>query len=111
MEEPPIHMFCPVMGSVMLEPHQTDCCGLRLSKEAVAMLQKKERACPQCREPGFTSRRDMAFGREVRQLRVRCPYKRRGCYCVGELSDMDHHVKSCPKKNSPLETDLAQLSQ
>ena len=28
-----------------------------------------------------------------------------------ELSDMGHHVESCPRKNSPLETDLAQLSQ
>ena len=28
-----------------------------------------------------------------------------------ELSDMDRHVESCPRKNSPLETDLARLSQ
>ena len=111
VEEPPNDMVCPVLRSVMLEPHQTDCCGLRLSAEAATKSQKEGQHCPQCRKHAFTSHPDLAFRREVRQLRVHCSYRRRGCEWVGELSDMDRHVESCPRKNSPLETDLAQLSQ
>ena len=106
VEEPPNDMVCPVMRSVMLEPHQTDCCGNHLSAEGVAKLQREGEACPLCRKPGFTSRPDQYFRRKVRELRVHCPHRRRGCEWVGELSDMERHVESCPRKNSPLETDL-----
>ena len=111
VEEPPNDMVCPVLRSVMLEPHQTDCCGGLLSKQAATRIQGEGGACPLCKEPRFTSRPDKHFRRRVRELRVHCPHRRRGCEWVGELSDMDRHVESCPRKNSPLETDLAQLSQ
>ena len=112
VEEPPKKMICLVLKTVMLQPHQTTCCGLRLTAEAATRLQgMKQYSCPHCRETGFTSYPDIAFRREVRQLQVHCPNRRRGCEWVGELSDMDRHVESCPRKNSPLETDLAQLSQ
>ena len=112
VEEPPKRMICPVLKTVMLQPHQTECCGLHLTAEAATRLQgMKEYSCPHCREPGFTSHPDIAFRREVHELGVHCPHRRRGCEWVGELSDIDRHVESCPRKNSPLETDLAQLSQ
>ena len=111
LEELPNDMVCPVLRSVMLEPHQTDCCGRHLSAAAANKLHGVGGACPLCREPDFTSRPDKYFRRRVHELRVHCPHRRRGCEWVGELSDMDRHVESCPRKNSPLETDLAQLSQ
>ena len=111
VKEPPRDMVCPVLMSVMLEPQQTDCCGRLLSKRAATELHRVGGACPLCREPGFTSRPDKHFRGKVRELRVHCPHRRRGCEWVGELFNMDHHVESCLRKNSPLETDLAQLSQ
>ena len=111
VEELPEDMVCPVRRSVMLEPHQTDCCQKYLSAAAATKLQQEGEACPLCRKPGFTSHPDQYFHGKVNQLRVHCPHRRRGCEWVGELSDKEHHVESCPRKNSPLETDLPQLSQ
>ena len=111
VEEPRNDMVCPVLRSVMLEPHQTDCCGRHLSATVATKLHGVDEACPLCRVSGFTSHPDKYFRRKIHELRVHCPHRRRGCEWVGELSDMDRHVESCPRKNSPLETDLAQLSQ
>ena len=109
--EPPKDMVCPVTMNVMLEPQQTDCCGGLLSKRAVTELHRVGGACPLCREPGFTSRPDKHFRRKVQEFWIYCPHWRRGCKRVGEFSNMECHVESCWRKNSPLETDLAQPSQ
>ena len=111
VEEPPNDMVCPVLRSVMLEPYQTDCCKRHLSAEVATDLARRGGGCPLCGKPGFTNRPDQHFRRIIRELQVHCPHRRRGCEWVGGLSDMDRHVESCPRKNSPLETDLAQLSQ
>ena len=52
----------------------------------------------------FRSHPDEHARRKIHKLRVYCSHRRRGCEWVGELSDMDRHVESCPRKNSPLET-------
>ena len=102
---------CPVVGTMMLEPHQTDCCGWHLSAEGVTKLQKAGEACWQCKRLSFMSRPDMYLRQKIHELQVYCPHRKRGCEWVGKLSMMDTHVDSCPRIRSPLETDLAQLSQ
>ena len=32
------------------------------------------------------------------ELKVHCPYKRSGCKWEGDLGNLDHHSKSCPKR-------------
>ena len=99
------------MKTVMLEPHKTDCCGKLMSAAAATRWRKAGTACMLCRKSGFTSHPDKHAHDKIHKLRVYCPHRRRGCEWEGELSDRDRHVESCLRKNSPLETDLAQLSR
>ena len=109
--EPPDDMVCPVTKSVMLEPHQTLCCGKHMSAEAATKLQEKGGTCPLCREPDFMSYPDKHFRRSVRELQVHCPNRRRHCEWVGKLCDMGSHETLCPRKDSSLKTDVTQRSQ
>ena len=52
---------------------------------------------------------DKRLRRQVNKLRVFCRHEERGCGWQGELSDLEHHVQSCPMKNLPLMTDLQEL--
>ena len=111
VENPPIYVVCPVMKCVMLEPYKADCCGGIFSAKAAIALQKAGRACILCRKLGFATHPDKSARDKIHKLRVYCPHRRSGCDWEGEISSIDHHVESCPRKNSPLETDLAQLPQ
>ena len=63
-----------------------------------------------CMKPNLSTTLNKHFLRQVRQLRVFCRHKERGCGWEGELSALEHHVKSYPRKNSPLGTRLGKLS-
>ena len=106
---PPPYMVCPLMKCVMLEPYKADCCGGLFS--AKAAIKQRKRTCILCRKPGFTGQLDKHARDKIHKLRVYCPHRRRGCDWKGEISSIDRHVESCWRKNSPLETDPAQLSQ
>ena len=45
---------------------------------------------------------DKNVRRYVNELRVFCNHKDRGCKWEGDLSDLEHHVQSCPMKTAPL---------
>ena len=103
--------YCPVTFELLLDPHQTMCCGQEISAEVATRLQKEGKACPLCNIPDFTSYPDMHFCRSIYMQKVFCPNKKRGCEWVGELSAIDSHEKSCPTKNNPTQTNMVQLSQ
>ena len=111
VDRPANNVKCPLTGFPMLEPHQSRCCKRHLSAEAATDLARKGEDCPFCNTPGFTSQPDQDFHSNVHERSIYCPLRSRGCKWEGKLSNMDQHVESCPRKNSPLETDLAQLSQ
>ena len=103
--------YCPVTKDVLLDPHQTRCCGNILSAEAVTKIQEDGAACPICKKAPFETYSDQNFGRRVREQKVYCPNKIRGCDWVGELSSVGSHKETCQRKDSPKETDTAQPSQ
>ena len=104
-------LYCPVTKGVLLDPHQTKCCGNILSAEAATKIQRKEGPCPICKEAPFMTYRDQNFGRKVRRMQVYCRNRVVGCEWVGELSTAGSHEETCPRKNSPKETYIPQPSQ
>ena len=98
VEQPSKDFFCPIMYGLLLQPHQTDCCGGLFSEEAVTRIQGERGACPLCKEPSWNTMLDKRFRRQVYALRVFCRHKERGCGWEGELSVFEQHVESCPKK-------------
>ena len=102
LEAPPKDFFCPVMFSLLLEPHQTSCCGKHLSAEAASKISEScgRCRCPICKKEEFSSTLDKHFQRQVRGFLVFCPYRMRGCGFVAEISEMERHILQCSHKNS-----------
>ena len=88
--------YCPVSLEILLEPHQTDCCGQHISQKAADRLIKEGKPCPLCKDENFTTHQDKYFKRNtVNKLKVCCPHKKSGCVWVGELGDLNQHSTSC----------------
>ena len=100
LEEPPPEYFCPVTFELLRDPKQTECCGHHLSGNVVARLQREGKPCPLCKETNLTVTNDKYFKRKVEELKVRCSFcdKQNGCKWEGDLGNLDHHSKSCPKR-------------
>ena len=98
VQEPPRDYYCAVSLELLLEPHQTRCCGHHLSSGVVERLQRERRPCPMCQTPGFNTHPDLYLRRKVREQAVRCPYRGGGCEWVGDLGNRDAHLRTCPKQ-------------
>ena len=99
VERPSEDFFCPVTLDLLLNPHQTMCCGNHLSEKAVSRLQRDSKPCPMCKEPQLTTVRDKFHGRRVSAIQVRCPRTPAGCEWVGEVGGVNQHTASCPKRS------------
>ena len=98
VEQPDQDFYCPVSLEILLEPHQTLCCGQHISQEAANRLTREGKPCPMCKDDSFAIQVDKYFKRKVKQLNVRCPHKKSGCDWMGELGDLNLHSNSCPKR-------------
>ena len=98
VEQPDQDYFCPVSLELLVEPHQTSCCGHHISQQAANRLGKERKPCPMCKKDKFGTHEDLYFKRKVRQLKVYCPHKKSECEWTGELGDLNHHTTSCPKR-------------
>ena len=98
VEELPPEYFCLITFELLRDPKQTECCGHHLSGNVVARLKRESKPCPLCNDPDFMVISDKYFRRKVEELKVRCPNKRDGCEWEGDLGNLDHHSKSCPKR-------------
>ena len=110
VEKPSEDFFCPLTYGLLLQPHQTNCCGKHLSQEAATRIQREGGACPLCNKPQLNTIFDQELSCQVHQLRVFCHHKDRGCGWQGMLSDLDHHVQSCPRNPTPFMTDKLKLT-
>ena len=94
VERPSEDFFCPVTFELLLDPVQTNsCCGNHLSRAAAQKLQAEGKPCPLCKKKPLRTTDDKFFRRKVRQLKVRCSNKSAGCEWVGELGELDNHLK------------------
>ena len=94
VEKPSEDYLCPVTFELLLDPVQTNfCCGNHLSRAVAEILQAEGKPCPLCKEKPLKTTDDKFFRRKVRQLKVRCSNKSSGCEWVGELGELDNHLK------------------
>ena len=100
VDQPPRDFFCPVTLGLLLEPHQTTCCGKHLSEKAASRLKQDNMPCPLCKEPQLATMPDKYHGRRVRKIKVYCPHKAGGCEWVGEIGDLNQHTDICLKHHS-----------
>ena len=98
VEQPDQDFYCPVSLEILLEPHQTLCCGHHISQEAANRLTREGKPCPMCKSENLATQEDKYFNRKVKQLKVCCPHKKSGCVWVGELGDLNQHSTSCPNR-------------
>jgi len=99
--------FCPVSLEVMMNPHQTDCCGCHISAGVAERLIKEGKPCPLCKASSsrfphrtgdkvFTTHRDQYFQRIILDQKVCCPHHRNnGCEWIGLLREVQDHSASC----------------
>ena len=98
VEQPSEDFFCPVTFELLLNPHQTTCCGNHLSEKAVGRLQRDGKPCPMCKKPKLVTIPDKFFKRKVNAVHIRCPHKASGCEWVGEVGGEKQHINTCPKR-------------
>ena len=94
VEEPSQKYFCPVTFEILKDPLQTSfCCGNHLSRAAAERLERDGKPCPMCNAIILITMEDLYFKREVLALKVNCRNKLPGCEWVGELGELDNHLK------------------
>jgi hypothetical protein len=98
VEQPSEDFFCPVTFELLLNPHQTTCCGHHLSEKAVNRLQREDKPCPMCKESKLVTMPDKFFKRKASAVLIRCPYKESECEWVGEVGGSKQHIAACPKR-------------
>ena len=94
VEKPSQEYFCPVTFEILKDPRQTNsCCGNHLSRAVAERLEKKRKPCPICNKRPLKTTEDLFFKRKVLALKVSCRNKLPGCEWVGELGELDNHLK------------------
>ena len=78
---------CPICLELVSDPVQTSCGHLFCGK-----CIKETQTCPVDRKK-FTSHKDNYNDRRVRNLKVKCPNKRRGCQWQGDLGGAARHTE------------------
>ena len=102
--EPPPTAFqtvCPVCQLVLREPHLISCCGQKICRQCLRVEESKEEEksasgaalCQLCGEPRFTHLQDRGLERSMKELLVRCTFKKHGCEWVGKLGELEKHLK------------------
>ena len=97
VEAPPTEFYCPVTFELLVDPHQTACCGNHISSEVADKLKGEGKACPMCKEPNLNTVTDKHYRRRVLDLKVYCPHE--GCNWIGEVRHHKVHVEKCPKRS------------
>ena len=96
IKRPSEDFFCPVTMGLLVHPHLTSCCGKHLSEESASRIQREKGPCPLCKSTDWSSMLNKHFRREVKELKVYCRHKEKGCQWKGALSDFESHIQSCP---------------
>ena len=104
--EPSGEYICPLTNKLMLDPHQTNCCGNHISAVKAEKLTRADKACPLCEAPShssgtkkvFSTHLDLYFQKKIHKLLVYCLHKDKGCEWEGPLSEHQSHALSCKKQ-------------
>ena len=99
VDEIPSKYNCNICTKVLREARLTVCCGQHccdscLQQWLASATQRETKTCPYCREKSFESFPNKAIIREINEFRVKCTNHEKGCDWVGELGDLEKHIKS-----------------
>ena len=99
VDEIPSKYYCNICSKVLREAHLTVCCGQHycdscLQQWFASATQRRTKTCPHCRQEGFQSFPNKEKIREINEFRVKCTNHEKGCDWVGELGDLEKHIKS-----------------
>ena len=92
---------CNICLKVLRDAQLTVCCGQHycdtcLKEWLNSKAQAGKNTCPHCREENFQSFPNKAIIREIKEFKIRCVHKEKGCAWVGEMGTLkDHLSKSC----------------
>ena len=85
---------CNICMKVLQDPRLTECCGQHYCDSCLKKWLKRNKTCPQCRKKDFQNILDKAMIREIKEFKVRCTNKMKGCKWVDELGTLKHHLES-----------------
>ena len=88
---------CSICLHTVREPHLVDCCGYRFCKTCIEPLLPTKR-CPLCNGHFSTVIPDKLLQRTLNHKLVYCTHKPEGCLWTGELSKLEEHELTCPRK-------------
>ena len=89
---PPEELTCSICLQVLCDPTLTSCCGQHFCRGCIDRVMARGHMCPLCNEKGFQTFLDKATLRKVRELKVYCKLKVKGCGWVGELGALERHL-------------------
>ena len=109
IDDVPEHLVCGLCKHAANGPSITTCCGELFCKACIASALEEKQPCPSCKEPTFSTNFNLKFERNIKNLRVHCTMKDRGCQWTGQLEQLDAHLDvetgdceyvdvECPKK-------------
>ena len=92
--KPPDRLICKICRLPSRDAYLTVCCGHIFCKSCLDDGKKSSpaNACPVCRDTEFVTYPNKAVDREVRELRIHCTNKEKGCEWQGELNDINNHL-------------------
>ena len=85
---------CNICTKVLRDARLTVCCGQHYCDSCLKKWLEENNSCPHCRKRGFQSVLNKAMIPEIKEFKVRCTNKEKGCKWVGELGSLKHHLES-----------------
>ena len=93
IDDVPEHLVCGLCKHAANGPSITMCCGELFCKACIASALEEKRPCPSCKEPTFSTFLNPKFEKSIKNLRVHCTMKDRGCQWTGQLEQLDTHLE------------------
>ena len=99
VKDPPreVQVECPVCLQILREPYLVSCCGYSFCKVCIKHVHGSKKACPTCKEEGFTIFPNKGLQRMLNNFNVRCSNEKEGCKWTGELGNLDSHLNLYPQ--------------
>ena len=94
VELPPaaFQTVCPICHLFLREPHLISCCGQKICRQCLDPENPEKTPCKLCGESEFTHMQDRGLERSMKELEVRCTYKKEGCEWAGKLGALELHL-------------------
>ena len=93
IDDVPEHLICGLCKHAANGPSITTCCGELFCQACIASALEEKQPCPSCKKPTFSTFFNLKFEKSIKNLRVHCMMKDRGCHWTGQLEQLDAHLE------------------